>query len=67
MLQSEHPRLPKNSTDLVQMWRKDTRKDNYYTNIATNYSTTGNELLGSANGLASGGILSDDMVSFHFM
>ncbi|KAF7616635.1 SNF2 family helicase [Aspergillus flavus] len=53
MIEKENPTLPAaGSEDVVQLWK---RKDNRFTNIATNFSTS------IAPPLASGGILADDM------
>lgn len=53
MLEKENPTLPvAGSDDVVQLWK---RKNNKFTNIATNFSTS------TAPPLASGGILADDM------
>ncbi|KAB8264041.1 SNF2 family N-terminal domain-containing protein [Aspergillus pseudonomiae] len=53
MLEKENPTLPAaGSEDVVQLWK---RKENRFTNIATNFSTS------IAPPLASGGILADDM------
>ncbi|PYH99485.1 hypothetical protein BO71DRAFT_369134 [Aspergillus ellipticus CBS 707.79] len=53
MIARENPVLPWNGGgEVVQLWKK---KDNKYTNIATNYSMSQPPLL------ASGGILADDM------
>ncbi|OAL20802.1 hypothetical protein AYO20_11474 [Fonsecaea nubica] len=52
MLDHESPSLPKSAEDVVQMWKKTGK---YYTNIATNFSSS------KAPDLASGGLLADDM------
>ncbi|PWY70250.1 SNF2 family helicase [Aspergillus heteromorphus CBS 117.55] len=53
MIAQENPLMPLNGgAEVVQLWK---RKDNKYTNIATNYS------MSQAPPLASGGILADDM------
>ena len=56
LLDQEHPELPLSSSKTaVQLWKRNDRHNNYFTNIATNFSTQ------SAPQLASGGILADDM------
>lgn len=55
LLDRESPVLPPSgSTDSVQLWKRDTRSKDMFTNIATSYTTRN-------PGLASGGILADDM------
>ncbi|KAI9849243.1 MAG: hypothetical protein M1837_004702 [Sclerophora amabilis] len=56
MLDKENPQLPAaGSGDVVQLWKRSTNDANWFTNIATNYSTK------QEPSLASGGILADDM------
>ncbi|KAJ5241340.1 uncharacterized protein N7469_002931 [Penicillium citrinum] len=53
MISRESPSLPAPGSDaIVQLWK---RENNYFTNIATNFSTS------TEPPLASGGILADDM------
>lgn len=52
MLGQESPEPPKDSNEMVQMWKK---AGKFYTNIATNFS------LNKAPVLARGGLLADDM------
>ena len=53
----EDPQLPPvGSQDAVQMWKRNSRDPNLFTNIATNFSIKNQEPT-----LASGGILADDM------
>ncbi|KAI4691483.1 uncharacterized protein J4E84_003777 [Alternaria hordeiaustralica] len=55
MLDKESPRLPApNTKEVVQLWRRHTRDQNAFTNVATNFSIKNPTL-------ASGGILADDM------
>ena len=54
LLDREFPRLPVSPNETVQLWKRDARSKDMYTNIATSYTTKAPEL-------ASGGILADDM------
>ena len=57
LLEKENPQMPpEGSDDAVQLWKRDKRSNNIYTNVATNYS-----IQGQPPKLGSGGILSDDM------
>ena len=57
LLDRENPQLPPaNSTDVVQLWKRDPKNAGIFTNIATNFSYKDQE-----PPLASGGILADDM------
>jgi SWI/SNF-related matrix-associated actin-dependent regulator of chromatin subfamily A3 len=56
MLEKENPELPApGSTDVVQLWKRPTDRNDVFQNIATNYRTK------TAPVLARGGILADDM------
>jgi SWI/SNF-related matrix-associated actin-dependent regulator of chromatin subfamily A3 len=56
MLEKENPVLPSpGSTDVVQLWRRSTERQNVFQNIATSFSTSTPPVL------AKGGILADDM------
>ena len=56
MLEKENPVLPApGSTDVVQLWKRSTGRQNVFQNIATQFSTS------QAPALAMGGILADDM------
>lgn len=56
LLDQENPQPPPpGSQAAVQLWKRNERHGNYFTNIATNFSTQ------SAPQLARGGILADDM------
>ncbi|KAH6867044.1 SNF2 family N-terminal domain-containing protein [Alternaria rosae] len=55
MLDKESPRLPApNTREVVQLWRRHTRDQSAFTNVATSFSIKNPTL-------ASGGILADDM------
>jgi SWI/SNF-related matrix-associated actin-dependent regulator of chromatin subfamily A3 len=56
MLQKENPVLPASgSTDVVQLWKRSSERQNVFQNIATQFNTN------QAPTLAKGGILADDM------
>ena len=56
LLDKESPELPApGSLDVVQLWKRPPHNPRLFTNIATNYSITGEP------SLSSGGLLSDDM------
>jgi SWI/SNF-related matrix-associated actin-dependent regulator of chromatin subfamily A3 len=58
LLDQEDPQPPpQGSTNAVQLWKRNDRRGNYFTNIATNYSIDETNTLP----LARGGILADDM------
>ncbi len=58
LLDHEEPMPPPpGSKNAVQLWKRNDRQGNYFTNIATNYSVKTSEHLP----LARGGILADDM------
>ncbi|KAL8937424.1 MAG: hypothetical protein Q9216_004435, partial [Gyalolechia sp. 2 TL-2023] len=57
LLAQEDPKLPSvGSTDTVQMWKRNSRDQSLFTNVATNFS-----IKRPVPVLASGGILADDM------
>ena len=56
MLQKEKPSLPvPGSTEVVQLWKRSTERQNVFRNVATQFSTS------TPPSLAKGGILADDM------
>jgi SWI/SNF-related matrix-associated actin-dependent regulator of chromatin subfamily A3 len=56
MLEKERPVLPApGSTEVIQLWKRSTERQNIFTNIATTFSTSTPPIL------AKGGILADDM------
>ena len=56
LMEKEKPQLPAvGSTDVVQLWKRDSKDSRLFTNIATNFSTR------EPPTLSSGGILADDM------
>lgn len=56
LMEKEKPQLPAaRSTDVVQLWKRDSKDSRLFTNIATNFSTR------EPPALSSGGILADDM------
>ena len=56
LMEKEKPQLPAiGSTDVVQLWKRDSKDSRLFTNIATNFSTRDPPVL------SSGGILADDM------